>query len=161
MNLKEIEMPELYKLNGYLAAVSDFIKTGELRWDFEVSLYEYESPSLGVVELVKAAYPKSQPEKAEITECSLEDILETFKHELGRCLPLMETQRILQPILGLYAGMWQYLNECIDYSRSRFFEYFASDEPDSLSGGILGEFAFIICNENLHRCLIFIGVTVD
>lgn len=154
-------MPALYKLQGYLEATSDFIKTGELKWGFEVTLYEYENPDLDVVQLVKAAYPESHPEKAEITECSLEDMLETFKHELGRCLPAMETKRILQPILSLYAGMWQYLNECIDYKQSRFFEFFPSDEPNGLIGGILGEFAFIICNENTHHCLILLAVTGD
>lgn len=159
MNLKAIEMPALYKLLGYLEATSDFIKTGELKWDFEVTLYEYEDSDLDVIQLVKAAYPASQPEKAEITESSPEDMLETFKHELGRCLPAMETRRILQPILDLYAGMWRYLDECIDYRQSRFFEFFTSDEPNGLIGGLLGEFAFIICNENTHRCLILLGVT--
>lgn len=161
MNLKEIEIPALYKLEGYLEAVGDFIRTGELRWGFEVALYEYENPDLKIVQLLKAAYPESQPEKVRITECSREDMLATFNHELGRCLPAMETERILQPILGLDAGMWRYLYECIDYWHSRFFEIHATDEPNYLIAGLLGEFAFVICNENTHRCLILLAVTVD
>jgi hypothetical protein len=42
MKLKQIDSPELHKLVGYLQVVSDIIRTGELKWYFDISLFEYE-----------------------------------------------------------------------------------------------------------------------
>ncbi len=160
MNLKEIETPALHKLDGYLEAVSEFIRTGELKWYFEVKLFECEEPVSDVGRLIIAAYPDAKLEKAEIPEASAQGMVETLEHELGRFCPEIEALRMLGPISTFTAAMWSYLSECIDYEHARIFEYFSS-EKDSLLNGIAGDFAFIIYNERLHRCLILSGATCD
>ena len=162
MNMKEIELPALYRLQGYLEAVSDFIRTGELKWYFDVRLFEVEGALSDVRELIKAAYSDSKPEKAEITEGSIDDVLETLKHELGRSLPPIESLRILTPVVEPYAGMWKYVKECIDYEQSRFFEYTTKEYLDGFgTGGIVGNFAFVILNESQRRCMMFSGGDCD
>ncbi len=160
MNLKDIENPALYKLEGYLEAVSDFIRTGELRWCFEVKLFEYEESVSDISQLIEAAYPSSKHEKAKMHEASIDDVRETFKHELGQFLSRNESLRMLTPVTSLYSEMWQYMRECIDLEESRIYEYFSS-EKDGLLNGIAGDFAFIMHDERMRRCLIFIGVTCD
>ena len=53
MNLREIEPPPLFKLLGYLEAVSDFIRTDELKWYFDVKLFEYDDIVLDIALLVR------------------------------------------------------------------------------------------------------------
>lgn len=40
MYLNDLECPAAYKLLGYLEAVGDFIRTGEVKWYFAVRLVE-------------------------------------------------------------------------------------------------------------------------
>ena len=103
MNLKEIKPPALYKLVGYLEAISDFIRTGELKWYFDVSLFEYEGVVSDLTLLIKAAYPKSQPEKAKIVESSVNELVATLNHELGRGL---HASPILTPVINQDGEIW-------------------------------------------------------
>ena len=160
MSLKEIDSPALYKLAGYLEAVSEFIRTGELKWYFDVRLFECEGAAPDIRRLIEAAYPDAKPDKAEISEASAHDVVETLGHELGRFCPPVEALRVLGPISTYTAAMWEYLSECVDYERCRIYEYFSS-EKDGLLHGIAGEFAVIFYNERLNRCLILSGVTSD
>jgi hypothetical protein len=159
MNLKEIKTPELQKLFSYLEALSERIRTGEVFWDFEVTLFEVNGSISDVGQLIKSAYPDAMPERADISEASVEDVLETLNHELGRFLPEIESLSILTPVTSLHGEMWRYVDECIDCGRASFFEWFAKEKPDRLIGGILGEFAIIIYNEHIHRCLFLLGST--
>jgi len=162
MNLTEIETPDLLKLIGYLEAVSDSIRTGELKWYFDVRLFECEGPFSDIKVLIKAAYPESNPETAEITEGSIHDLAETLRHELGRRLEPIEGLRLLTPVTELRGEMWQYLKECIDYEQSRIFEYTTTDGLDTFcSGGTVGNFAAVILNENQKRCLMLSGGDCD
>ena len=162
MNLREIEPSALHKLEGYLEAVSDFIRTGELKWYFDVRLFEVEGAVSDLRQLIKEAYPDSKPEKSEITEGTIRDLLDTLKHELGRGLPPTEGLRILTPVIEPHLGMWQYLGECIGYEQARFFEYITEERLDGFgAGGIIGNFAFVILNESQQRCLMFSGGDCD
>jgi hypothetical protein len=159
MNLKEIEPPALNKLVGYLEAISDFIHTGELKWYFDVTLFEYEDDFSDLALIIKTAYPESQPEKAKIAECSIADLVETLNHELGRGL---YASPILMPVIDGDGQIWRYLNECVHYERSRIFEYTTSESLDSFAhGGIIGNFAFVILDEQQHRCLLLGGGDCD
>jgi hypothetical protein len=162
MNLREIEPPALYKLEGYLEAVSDFIRTGELKWYFDVRLFEVEGAVSDVRQLIKEAYPDSKPEKAEITEGTIRDLLDTLKHELGRSLPEMESLRILTPVVEPHLGLWQHLGECIGCEQAHFFEYTTKEKLDGFgTGGIIGNFAFVILDESQQRCMMFSGGDCD
>src|SRR5918992_4733159 len=70
MNLREIEPPALHKLEGYLEAVSEFIRTGELKWYFDVRLFECEETGSDVRLFIGEIYPDAKLEKAEISEAS-------------------------------------------------------------------------------------------
>ena len=160
ISLKEIETPVLDRLEGYLEAVSESIRTGELKWYFEANLFEYEESVSDVKQLIKAAYPTAEPEKAQVDECSIDDVLDTLRHELGRSLTESESLKFLMPMTNINSEMWQYVGGCIVFEESRIYEYFSS-EKDGLLNGILGDFAFIIHDENRHRCLIVSGATCD
>jgi len=154
MNLKRIEPADLYRLMGYLGAVSDFIRTGELKWYFDVKLFEYDEAAPDIRHLIKQAYPDSNPATAELTEASVQDLAETFKHEFGRWLEPVESLTILTPLTELRGEMWEYLNECIDYTQAQIFEYYTSETRDEFGKrGIAGNFAFVILNETQKRCL--------
>ncbi|HEY9403361.1 MAG TPA: hypothetical protein VIQ24_11910 [Pyrinomonadaceae bacterium] len=162
MNLREIEPPALHKLEGYLEAVSDFIRTGELKWYFDVRLFEIEGAVSDVKQLIKVAYPDCKPDKAEIGEGTIRDLLDTLRYELGRSLPEMESLRILTPVVEPHLGMWQYLGECIGYEQERFFEYITKESLDGFgTGGIIGNFAFVILDESQQRCMMFSGGDCD
>jgi len=160
MKMKEIETPALHKLAGYLEAISEFIRTGELKWYFDVRLFEGEQSGSDVLSFIKEIYPDARFERSDISEASAKDVVETLEHELGRFCPPLEALRVLGPSSTYTAAMWQYLSECIDYEHSRIFEYF-SPEKDSLLSGIMGNFAVIFYNERLNRWLIFSGATGD
>jgi hypothetical protein len=159
MNLKEIQTPELHKLISYLETLSERIRTGEVFWDFDVTLFEVNGSVSDVGQLIKSAYPDAMPERADISEASIEDVMETLNHELGRFLPEMDSLRMLTPVTSLHGEMWRYVGGCIDCSRAHFFEWFAKEKQDGLIGGILGEFAIIIYNEDIYRCLFLLGST--
>lgn len=162
MNLKEIETPEVYKLIGYLDAVGDVIRTAELKWSFDAKLFEYEGSFSDIQSLIKTAYPGSKPELAEIDEGSIQDLVETFKHELGRWLPASESLRLLTPVTELRGEMWNYVNACVDLENSRVFEYFTQEPLDDFrGGGIVGNIAAVILNEHQNRCLFLSGGDCD
>ncbi len=155
MNLKQIDPPALYQLLGYLGAVSDFVRTGELKWYFDIKLFEYEeTPAPDIRDFIGTAFPDSKPSLAEITEASVQDLAETFKHEFGRWLHPDVSQKLLTPLTELRGEVWEYMNECIDYSQSQIFEYYASERSDEFGNrGIAGSFAFVILNDTQKRCL--------
>jgi len=162
MNLKEIDAPDVHKLIGYLDAVGDFIRTGELRWSFELRLFEYDGTFSDIQSLIKEAYPDSKPELANITEGTLHDLAETFKHELGRWPPELLALRILTPVTEMRGEMWSHMNACLDLENSRVFEYFTQEPLDSFrGGGIVGNLAAVILNENQKRCLMLTGGDCD
>ena len=74
MNLKQIYPPALYQLLGYLGAVGDFIRTGELNWYFDIKLSEYKDTAPDIRDFIGTAFPGSKPSLAEITEVSLQDL---------------------------------------------------------------------------------------
>ena len=113
MNLKAIDPPALYKFTGYLEAVSDFIRSGELKWYFDVRLFEFDEVPSDIGLLVKTVYPGSFPERAEISEGSITDLVDTFRHELGRGLESPEWSKILRPVTESRGEMWDYLDECV------------------------------------------------
>jgi|SRR5262245_15523066 len=162
MNLKEIEEPNVYKVVGYLDAIGDVIRTGELKWSFEARLFEYEGTFSDIQSLIKDAYPDSKPELANITEGTIRDLAETFKHELARWLTEAEFLRMLTPVTEMRGEMWYYLNACVDLEHSRVFEYFTHQPLDSFgAGGIVGNIAAVILNEDQKRCLLLSGGDCD
>ena len=152
MNLRTIESPPLFKLLGYLEAVSDCIRSGELKWYFDVTLFESDDIVVDISLLVKTAYPESLPEKAEIREVSITNVADTFKYHFCRGSQPRNLSEVLHPS---YGGLWEHLNECLQLDESRFYEYRTSDRLDVFGGGgIAGEFAFVIVNDKLRQCLL-------
>jgi hypothetical protein len=162
MSLNEIEFLALHQLRSHLDEVSDRIRTGELKWYFDVRLFELEERVSDIRPLIKAAYPRSCPEKAEIRECSLDDILETLGHELGRFIPALIGMEPLAQVVSPYSELWKLVEGCIDFWGARFFEYLPSDHLDEFGkGGIIGNFAFVILNDSQRRCLMWSGGDCD
>src|SRR5580765_9085532 len=87
MNLTPIEIPELFKLIGYFDAVADFVRgDGQLKWYFDIKLFECDGQFSDVQSLIKAVYPTSKPELADIDESSISNLVATFKHEFSKWL---------------------------------------------------------------------------
>jgi len=160
MYLENLEIPALHCLSGYLSAASDFLRTGELKWYFEVRLFRTDARAHEIETLIQSSYPGAKLETAEITQTSLAGLLETLQHELGQYLSATDRLRIMTPILNLNGAMWDYLNECIDYEKAAIYEYFNS-ESDELLNGIAGSFAFVIVSELQNRCLFLTASTSD
>jgi len=163
MNLKELEPPALYKLVGYLGAVSDFIRTGELKWYFDVRLVEYDEVVSDIALLVKVAYPESFPEQAQIKECSIADLVDAFWRELDIGLESSyPSSKIRRSVTERQVEMWDYLNECVPLEGSRIYEYVTSAVRDEFgSGGITGNFAAVVLNESHRRCVFLSGGDCD
>lgn len=160
-NFKEINPPAVYKLTGYLEALSDFIRTGELKWYFDVALFEYEFANVDIKLLIKLAYPHSNPEKANITESSIHDLFESLKHKLGRWLQ-PPVSKILLDTLDIRGEIGEYMNECVRCEDAQVFDYTTSDHLDEFgSGGIAGNFAAVIVDKNQKRCLFLSGGDCD
>ena len=162
MNLKEIETPELHKLLGYLDAVADFIRGGELKWYFDAKLFDCEGAFTDVRPLIKTAYPDSKPELADIDEGSISDFVATLKHEFSKWLKPPEVATLLRPVTDMRTELWQHLKACVDYENARVFEYYTREPIDGFgSGGITGNFAAVILNETQKRCLMLSGGDCD
>ena len=82
MKLEAIALPKLHELRGYLEAVSDLVRTGQLKWYFDTKLFEMDVSEFSIQELIKTAYPQSHPDSATITECSESDMLDTLNHRI-------------------------------------------------------------------------------
>src|SRR5690348_7806561 len=127
MHLENLDIPAVHCLSGYLSAASDFLRTGELKWYFEVRLLRTDAGAQDIETLIKGSYPDAKLDTAEITPSSIAGLLETLQHELGQHLPPTDRLRILTPILSLTGAMWDYLNDCIDYENATIYEYFNSE----------------------------------
>ena len=160
MYLESLEIPALHFLSGYLSAASDFLRTGELKWYFEVRLLRTDARAHEIKTLIQSSYPDVKLETAEITQTSMAGLFETLEHELGQHLPAMDRLRIMTPILSLNGAMWDYLSDCIDYEKANIYEYFNS-EDDELLHGIAGSFAFVLVSERQNRCLFLTASTSD
>jgi hypothetical protein len=160
MYLENLKIPALHCLSGYLSAASDFLRTGELKWYFEVRLVRTDARAQEIKTLIQSSYPDAKLETAEITQTSMAGLLETLEHELGQHLPATDRLRIMTPILSLSGAMWDYLNDCIDYEKATIYEYF-NREDDELLHGIAGGFAFVLVSESQNRCLFFTASTSD
>lgn len=160
MYSENLEISALYLLSGYLSALSDILRTGELKWDFEVRLLQIDVRIHEIKTLIQSSYPGTNLETAEITQTSVAGLVETLEHELGQNLTATDRLRIMTPILSFGGAMWDYLNECIDYEKATVYEYFNS-EFDELFHGIAGGFAFVLVSERQNRCLFLTGSTSD
>lgn len=163
MKLEPIELPNLYELRGYLEAVSDLVRTGQLKWYFDTKLFEMDASEFSIQELIKTAYPQSHPDSATITECSESDMLDTLNHEFSRWLPSVnEGGRFPLPLLDSDGQLWRYVKECVGQEQSRRFEYTTLARLDEFgTTGICGGFAFVIVNEASRRCLFISGGADD
>jgi hypothetical protein len=162
MKLTPIETPDLFKLLGYLDAVADFIRRGELKWYFDAKLFDCEGNFSDVRSLIKTAYPDSKPELADIDKASISDLVATLKHEFSKWLEPAEAEKLLKPVTDMRNELWQHLKECVDYENARVFEYYPRDTMDDFgAGGITGNFAAVILNETQKRCLMLSGGDCD
>src|SRR5437667_6381597 len=126
-NFIEIETPKTHKLREYLETLSGTIRTGEVFWEFETRLFEYDGSFRDVKDVIRFAYPEAKVDLAEIREGSPDDLRITLESELGRFLPHLISTYI--------EGVWALLKNCIDYEDARIFEYFTREHID-LVGGI-------------------------
>ncbi len=159
MKLKELKPNEMHQLSGYLEAVSDFLRTGEIRWNFEVRLFEVDVATFDLIEFLKEVYPDSKPRPEKICNSSLEGILTTLKHELD-LFASSELRGRIRPVTTGTGEMWIYLQQCIDLKDCRFYEYMSS-ERDEILNGLMGDLAIILLNERLARCLLLLAATSD
>src|SRR5258705_11503724 len=131
MKLKELKPNEMHQLSGYLEAVSDFLRTGEIRWNFEVRLFEVDVATFDLIEFLKEVYPDSKPRPEKICNSSLEGILTTLKHELD-LFASSELRGRIRPVTTGTGEMWIYLQQCIDLKDCRFYEYMSSERDEIL-----------------------------
>jgi hypothetical protein len=68
--LKSLDTPEFHRLDGCFDGMSGLLSEGQLDWYFEAKGFELNDVDFDVTSIIKAAYPRSNPEKARITECS-------------------------------------------------------------------------------------------
>lgn len=155
-----IETPALHRLEGYLDAVGDLLRTGELRWYFEVKLLTFDSVPVELNQVIESAYPQAKLQTSSTSEISLSIMVETIERELGRFVPEIRRLMMLTPISSGTSAMWEHLMECVNYKQAKICEY-SNSESDSLLHGLMGDFAFILCDESRQRSLILSGVTSD
>jgi hypothetical protein len=163
MKLEPIEPPELHELRGYLEGMGDLIRTSQLKWYFDTKLFEMDVSAFAIQELVKAAYPQSDPYSATITECSDSDMLETLNHEFSRWLPSVNhAGKAAMQLLGSDAQLWRYVKACIAHEQFRKFEYSTSARLDEFGAvGLSGGFAFVIVSGASRRSLFISGADYD
>ena len=162
--MKEIKPPALYKLMGYLEAFGDCIRKSELKWYFEVRLFEFEDIYPSVQVLVKDAYPGSFPETAEIKELSIYELGQALKRELRVESNEPGLLNIVQLVTGFQGEVLDYLNECLNFEGvgARINEYQAAEQLDEFgSGGITADFAAVVVDDKQHRCLFLSGGDSD
>jgi hypothetical protein len=159
VKIKELVITETQQLSRYLDAVGDFLQTGEIRWYFEVRLFEVDQSPFDLIEFLKEVYPRSKPRSDKIYDSSLEGIRETLGWELGR-FASKELRERIQPVIAGTGEMWLYLQDCIDLKNCQIYEY-TSSERDEILNGLMGELAVFFFSEKLSRCLILVGATSD
>lgn len=160
VEFQEIECISLHRLVGYLDALSDFIRGGELKWYFEVRAFDCSNHAFDINLLIQTAYPDAKLTTASIPRVSLSSVIENLKHELTKFLSDGQASVLLTPLFAGTGTLWEYMSELVDIERAQVFEY-SNSEPDGLVHGLLGDFAFIFYNEKVRRCLILTGATSD
>ena len=182
--MKVINSPEIAKLNGYMEAMSccldgcnyviwfsarcielnDKDLTPQILDRLEIGKdFQEQAPSVELQELIKLAYPKSQPHLATMVEynnCLLTTRINTF---IARVNPSDNFKNVSKhKKRNLINRFWQNVSAIIDYENSRIFQYNpAFDVDDELWDFIIWGFTFLIINQNTKKCLLIHGGASD
>jgi len=162
-NLVKLNIPEIHSLNGYLEAMGDFIiGTNYITW-FEASGFESTDSEFSANNLIKAAYPNSQPEKGRFIEVSVEQMVEYVNKSLS--LPdSLYGRGGLAAVLekNVASSFWGHLKACIDSEKAKIVFYEPGfDVGDELYNSILWGFTYLIYDEEQSRCVIIHGGASD
>jgi hypothetical protein len=157
MNLSEKNPPELEQLLSSLEELSDQLQVSDLRWHFELKLYEVDDTTLPIAQLVKSAYPDAYPDNASTRKVSLAEMIETMNWWFcGGGISGREENLRLRPIVTEYSDLFWRMSGYIDFSGSEISEYIAMNPDDRFGrGGILGNFAFVIVDRESQHVLFF------
>lgn len=159
MNLIEKSPREFLELNYYLERISDSIQRSDLRWYFHFRLYEFDSLSDSVKNIVAKVYPNVDLERATTEKITFAEMLERLNEKLSSYLtPRGENVDRTRPIVTEYSDLLWCLAEYVDFSRAQIHEYSTTNLLDGFGkGGILENFAFVIIDEQTRQILFFSG----
>jgi len=163
MNLIEKSSREFLELNYYLERISDSTQRCDLRWFFHFKLYEFDSLSDSVKNIVARVYPNVDLERATTEKITFADMLERLNEKLSSYLtPRGANVDRARPIVTEYSDLWWCLAEYVNFSRAQIHEYMTTNLHDGFcSGGILENFAFVIIDEQTRHILFFSGGDCD
>jgi hypothetical protein len=163
MNLIEKNPSEFLEFNHYLEKISDSVQRSDLRWYFDFKLYEFDSLSDSVKNIIARVYPNVDLERATTARITFAEMLERLNEKLSSSLrPRGEIVDRARPIVTEYSDLWWCLAEYVDFSRAQIYEYTTTNLLDGFgSGGILENFSFVIIDEQTRRILFFSGGDCD
>jgi len=162
MNLIEKSPREFLEFNYYLERISDSIPS-PLRWYFDFKLYEFDSLSDSVKNIIARVYQNVDLERATIEKITFTEMLERLNEKLSSSLGSRgKSVNGVRQIVTEYSDLWWCLAEYVDFSRAQIHEYSTTNPLDGFgSGGILGNFAFVIIDEQTRQILFFSGGDCD
>jgi hypothetical protein len=155
--LREKNPPELEQLLFSLGKISDQLQVSDLKWYFNLKLCEIDDTTMPLAQLVKSAYPSAYPEQARIEKLSLAEMIEKMNWWFcGGGDSRNEENFRSRPIVTEYSDLFWWMTDYIDFSRSGIYEYIAMNPDDRFGkGGILGNFAFVIVDQESQHVLFF------
>lgn len=162
-NLTKLSIPEIYSFNGYLEALGEFIVGSNYVTWFEAKGFDLDGSVFSGSQLIKAAYPNSNPERGKFNEISVDRMVECVTKNLRLPNPPYTDEGFREEIQnGVTTGFWQHLKACIDYHEAFIVSYMpAFNANDELWNFIFWGFTYLIYNGKENRCIIIHGGACD
>jgi hypothetical protein len=163
MNLKEKNTNDFVEFEYYLEKISDSLQRSPFKWYFGVKLCEFDNLPEAIKNVVGIAYANAYPEQATLERKTFAEMVARLNQEFSMWLkPRGENADRVRPIVTEYSDLWWCLGEYIDFRRSQIYEYLPTNQLDEFgSGGLFGNFAFVIIDEETRHILFFSGGDSD
>ena len=164
--------PEVYRLTGYMSAMSrclngcnyvTWLSAKSVEFDSEIDFTGLEmlgragaSLDSQLQAIVRLAYPESKPDLAAIADSSNG----TMRRKLGQFISYVNTDDGARSLVipkkqELARGFWSHISDCIDLEQARILEYTpALGEDDELGRFIFWGFTFLIFSQGKRQCLL-------
>src|SRR5215831_7606015 len=124
MNLIEKSPSEFLEFNYYLERISDSVRRSDLRWYFDFKLYEFDSLSDSVKNIIARVYPNVDLERATTEKITFAEMLERLNEKLSSSLGSRgKSVNGVRQIVTEYSDLWWCLAEYVEFSRAQIHEY--------------------------------------
>jgi hypothetical protein len=159
MKLQHLQTTEVIRLEGYLEAAQHVFTKGDLDVSLEVALFEISDSNITDEEVIRAAYPNSNPIEHR-AESSVQEMTARVHGLLSIAKGFWQSRRVAELLEEkLREGYWEHLKSCFDYTNARIVEL--GDDVPYVNIPHGEGFTFVCYAPDMSRCLLLVGNISD